>query len=38
MTGNIILMDLEKHPCYSHSAHFRYGRIHLPVAPECNSQ
>lgn len=27
---------LEKHPCYSHAAHFRYGRIHLPVAPECN--
>lgn len=36
MTGNTVLVDLEKHPCYSHSAHFRYGRIHLPVAPECN--
>jgi len=24
------------HPCYSHDAHFRYGRVHLPVAPRCN--
>ncbi len=36
MGENTMLLDLEKHPCYSHSAHFRYGRIHLPVAPECN--
>jgi len=36
MSGNVVLTNLEKHPCYSHSAHFRYGRIHLPVAPECN--
>jgi nitrogen fixation protein NifB len=36
MMENVILADLGKHPCYSHSAHFRYGRIHLPVAPECN--
>lgn len=27
---------LERHPCYSHAAHARYGRIHLPVAPRCN--
>jgi nitrogen fixation protein NifB len=27
---------LRFHPCYSESAHFRYGRIHLPVAPRCN--
>ena len=27
---------LELHPCYSHSAHGRYGRVHLPVAPRCN--
>lgn len=26
------------HPCYSHAAHFRYGRVHLPVAPLCNIQ
>jgi len=36
MSENVELADLEKHPCYSHSAHFRYGRVHLPVAPECN--
>jgi nitrogen fixation protein NifB len=36
MTENTVLADLEKHPCYSHLAHFKYGRIHLPVAPECN--
>ncbi len=36
MTRNTVLVSLEKHPCYSHSAHFRYGRIHLPVAPGCN--
>lgn len=24
------------HPCFSHDAHSVYGRIHLPVAPECN--
>ena len=27
---------LAKHPCYSHAAHRRYGRIHLPVARHCN--
>jgi nitrogen fixation protein NifB len=27
---------LTKHPCYSHAAHQRYGRIHLPVAEQCN--
>ncbi len=24
------------HPCYSAGAHFKYGRVHLPVAPSCN--
>jgi nitrogen fixation protein NifB len=36
MMENVVLTDLAKHPCYSHSAHFKYGRIHLPVAPDCN--
>ncbi len=27
-----------EHPCFSHQAHGRYGRIHLPVAPRCNIQ
>lgn len=24
------------HPCFSETAHYKYGRIHLPVAPKCN--
>lgn len=28
----------EQHPCFSNEAHFRYGRVHLPVAPKCNIQ
>lgn len=27
-----------KHPCFDAKAAGRYGRIHLPVAPECNIQ
>ncbi|MFA5320793.1 MAG: radical SAM protein [Candidatus Omnitrophota bacterium] len=27
---------LERHPCFSETAHSRYGRVHLPVAGECN--
>jgi nitrogen fixation protein NifB len=27
---------MENHPCYSHLAHFKYARIHLPVAQRCN--
>jgi nitrogen fixation protein NifB len=26
------------HPCFSESAHHKFGRIHLPVAPVCNIQ
>jgi len=26
----------EQHPCFSNEAHFKYGRVHLPVAPKCN--
>lgn len=26
------------HPCMGGEAHFRYGRIHLPVSPTCNIQ
>ncbi len=25
-----------EHPCFDENAHFRVGRIHLPVAPKCN--
>lgn len=34
--GESAFGGLERHPCYSHAAHVRYGRIHLPVAPQCN--
>lgn len=29
---------VNKHPCFSGEAHFKYGRIHLPVSPACNIQ
>lgn len=29
---------LTNHPCFSKDAHHRSGRIHLPVAPDCNLQ
>ncbi|WP_027351982.1 nitrogenase cofactor biosynthesis protein NifB [Desulfotomaculum nigrificans] len=25
-----------RHPCYSVEAHYKYARMHLPVAPKCN--
>lgn len=28
----------KQHPCFSHEAHFKYGRVHLPVALKCNIQ
>jgi len=31
-------IDFAKHPCFSREAHHKYGRIHLPVAPDCNIQ
>ncbi len=27
-----------EHPCYGKDAHFKFGRIHVPVAPRCNIQ
>lgn len=29
---------VKKHPCFNGDAHFKYGRIHLPVCPACNIQ
>ncbi|HBF38049.1 MAG TPA: nitrogen fixation protein NifB [Firmicutes bacterium] len=29
---------IKQHPCFSGEAHFKYGRIHLPVSPDCNIQ
>lgn len=31
-------MSHENHPCFSSGAKHKFGRIHLPVAPECNIQ
>lgn len=28
----------EKHPCFNFKAKYKYGRVHLPVAPRCNIQ
>lgn len=29
---------IKQHPCFGVDAHFKYGRIHLPVSPQCNIQ
>ncbi len=29
---------VKQHPCFSGEAHFKFGRIHLPVSPDCNIQ
>lgn len=31
------LQITEQHPCFSERAHLKYGRVHLPVAPLCNT-
>ena len=38
MTSNESQFEMisRRHPCFSDAAHFKYGRIHLPVAPRCN--
>lgn len=46
MAGNGVLLKKEekfehlvkKHPCFGGEAHFKYGRLHLPVSPACNIQ
>lgn len=30
--------DLTTHPCFNAEARHRFGRVHLPVAPDCNIQ
>ena len=29
---------MTQHPCFCDEAHYRVGRIHLPIAPKCNIQ
>ncbi len=36
--GRSVPAEIRDHPCYSKAAHFKYGRIHVPVAPRCNIQ
>jgi nitrogen fixation protein NifB len=31
-------IDFSHHPCFNDDVRHRYGRIHLPVAPQCNMQ
>ena len=31
-------LDLTQHPCFNSDVRHRTGRIHLPVAPQCNIQ
>lgn len=31
-------LDIHRHPCFNDTARHRFGRIHLPVAPDCNLQ
>ena len=31
-------IDISLHPCFNAGARHRHGRIHLPVAPQCNVQ
>ena len=31
-------MNIDKHPCFNNKSHFKYGRMHLAVAPKCNVQ
>jgi nitrogen fixation protein NifB len=31
-------MNIDLHPCFNESAHRRFGRVHLPIAPRCNIQ
>jgi len=38
MATTNIEMIKEQHPCFSNEAHFKYGRVHLPVALKCNIQ
>lgn len=35
VTTNIEMIKTQ-HPCFSNEAHFKYGRVHLPVALKCN--
>jgi nitrogen fixation protein NifB len=33
-----MLLDIARHPCFNKTARHTVGRVHLPVAPDCNVQ
>jgi nitrogen fixation protein NifB len=33
-----MLPDISTHPCFNIDARHRHGRVHLPIAPDCNVQ
>jgi len=33
-----LMLEISNHPCFDDQARHKYGRIHLPVAPNCNIQ
>jgi len=37
-TAGCARVDVHRHPCFYGSAAARWGRVHLPVAPNCNVQ
>lgn len=37
-SGNEYYRKVMDHPCFSEEAQHQFGRMHLPVAPECNIQ
>jgi len=36
--ANIKVDEVSSHPCFSEEAHFKYSRVHLPLAVKCNIQ
>lgn len=38
LSGSAFMRPVARHPCFSEEAHFKFGRIHLPVSPACNIQ
>ncbi len=44
LVGRLIMKEiqgqsfLQNHPCYNKAASANWGRLHLPVAPNCNIQ
>ncbi len=32
------MKNLKEHPCFNEKARHKYGRIHIPIAPQCNVQ